>query len=57
MKIIRKTLTYEFENVNQLNSEMEKEELEGWRVKVQGKFETTALTDKIYCSVEYIIRD
>jgi hypothetical protein len=57
MRTIRKSLTYEFDNVNQLNFEMEKEEAEGWIVKTQGKFETTALTDKIYCTVEYLLRD
>ncbi len=57
MRTIRKSLTYEFDNVNQLNFEMEKEEAEGWIIKKQGKFETTVLTDKIYCTVEYLLRD
>ena len=53
MRILFKRLTYEIDTVEELQLQIQKEEIEGWDVKEQGEIERIAVTDKLYCTVNY----
>lgn len=55
MRILFKRLSYEIDTVEELQLQIQKEETEGWDVEEQEQI--IAVSDKLYCTVNYRLRE